>query len=434
MENAASQEKVQSNTSTATLLFVDDEENILSSLKRIFRPLKYQILTASSGAKGLEILEQQHIDLIISDMRMPEMDGAEFLSQAAEKYPDTARILLTGYADMSATIAAINRGNIFKYISKPWEENDLKLTVQLALERKRLLELTHRQNEELKELNANLEKKVAERTQELRRAMGAIEKTHESLKKSYTSSIRIFSNLIDMRAQSLAGHSRRVANQARSLALQMRLTNTEVQDILFAGLLHDIGKIGLNDELINKPYEKLSPADRAIVNKHTVIGEGILMALEPLQGTARIIRAHHECFDGSGYPDHLKGAKIPLGARILSVVNDYDALLSGTLLHHKMAPERAQQYLVENSGKRYDPQIVDAFLVRVSEAGEKEKKTIIIKSRHLLSGMVLAKDLITADGVLLLSEGYLLEEKIIDKIFKLEQSLEEQFDIHVLDQ
>jgi len=156
----------------ATVLFVDDEANILSSLKRLFRPLGYRIFTAEGGAAGLQVFEQNPIDLVISDMRMPEMNGAEFLEKIRAKWPDAVRILLTGYADVGSTIAAINKGEIYRYIAKPWDDNDIVLTVKHALERKnlelekqRLEALTLKQNEALKDINANLEAKVRDRTE-----------------------------------------------------------------------------------------------------------------------------------------------------------------------------------------------------------------------------------------------------------------------------
>ena len=123
---------------SATLLFVDDESNILSSLKRLFRPLGYRIFTAEGGAQGLEIMEREIVDLVLSDMRMPEMNGAQFLEKVREKWPDTVRILLTGYAEIGATIDAINKGQIYRYVSKPWEHNDITLIVKHALQQKTL--------------------------------------------------------------------------------------------------------------------------------------------------------------------------------------------------------------------------------------------------------------------------------------------------------
>jgi Response regulator containing CheY-like receiver, AAA-type ATPase, and DNA-binding domains len=160
----------------SALLFVDDEPNILSALKRLFRPLGYRIFTAEGGAAGLAILARERMDLVISDMRMPEMNGAQFLEKVRQQWPDTVRILLTGYAEIGATIDAINKGEIFRYISKPWEDSDIILIVKHALERRDLErrnqvleELTRKQNEELKQLNAGLEDKFKARTEEVRR-------------------------------------------------------------------------------------------------------------------------------------------------------------------------------------------------------------------------------------------------------------------------
>ena len=237
-----------------SLLFVDDEANILSSLKRLFRPFGYRVFTAESGAAGLEIMAQESIDLVIYDMRMPEMSGAQFLEQVRQQWPDTIRILLTGYADIGSTIDAINKGQIYRYIAMPWEDNDITITVRQALERRaleqekaRLEELTRVQNAELKDLNANLEEKVRIRTAQVRQAMTSLEAAHETLKKSFITSIRIFSNLIEMREGTLAGHSRRVAELSRSMAQRIGMNDAEVQDVFLAALLHDVGKIGLHD-------------------------------------------------------------------------------------------------------------------------------------------------------------------------------------------
>ncbi|KAF0191822.1 MAG: response regulator receiver [Gammaproteobacteria bacterium] len=424
----------------ATLLFVDDEENILSSLRRLFRPMGYTILTAKNGKDGLAVMASQAIDLVISDMRMPEMDGAAFLAEASLKWPETIRILLTGYADITSTIAAINKGSIYKYISKPWEDNDITITVRHALEHKylqrerdRLHALTTRQNAELRDLNVNLEKKVEERTVKLREAMALLESAHESLKKNYTASVKIFSNLVEMRAGNVAGHSRRVAQHARTLSVKMGQAEDEVQNVLFAGLLHDIGKIALPDSLINRPFNLLGPEDRVEVQKHPVIGQGLLMALEQLHGAARLIRSHHERFDGRGFPDGLRGNAIPLGARILTVVNDYDALQQGTLTKEPKTPVEARAFVQENTGKRYDPDVVKVFF-EIIDAGESELKVsqgVFTHTADLAPGMVLARDLVTRSGALLLSAGFFLEEKLIRKIQDFEKSTGESLQAYI---
>jgi response regulator RpfG family c-di-GMP phosphodiesterase len=408
-----------------TLLFVDDEPNILSALRRLFRPLGYRIFIAESGAAGLEIIAHEKVDLVISDMRMPVMDGAQLLEQVRIKSPDTVRILLTGYADIQSTIDAINKGQIFRYIAKPWDDNDITITVRQALERKqlerekaRLEALTRRQNEELKDLNANLEAKVKARTEEVRQTMGFLEIAHENLKKSFLTSIRIFSNLMELREGQMAGHSRRVADLGRKLAIRLGLKDNEVQEVMIAGLLHDIGKIGLSDALLHKPFNMLAGEERHQVMKHPVIGQTALMALEQMHGAAGIIRSHHERFDGMGYPDALSGLAIPMGARILCVVNDYDSAQLGHLSSKRLNAQDALVFIKNGRGKRYDPQICDEFVAMMGGVGgeQAKEKDVAMRSSDLKPGMALARDLVAKSGLLLLARDYVLDDNLIEQL------------------
>lgn len=407
-----------------TILCVDDEANILSSLRRLFRPAGYRVLVAESGAAGLEMLEAEQgaVDLVISDMRMPAMDGAHFLAEVRQRWPGILRILLTGYADIESTIAAINEGQIYRYISKPWNDGEVLLTVREALERQALLHekarleaLTARQNEELKVLNAGLEEKVRERTEELRLA-------HERLKRSFFTSIQVFANLIELRGGSMAGHSRRVADLARRIAAGLGLDGRQCNDVFLAGLLHDIGKIGLPDALLAKPPAKMSGEELGVWRKHPAKGEQALMALEELRGAAHLIRSHHERFDGQGYPDGLAGMAIPQGARILALANEYDGHLQGTLTGKRLNEDDAKQAIVQGRGKRYDPAVVDAFLSIVGAPPEPPADEIAVTPADLKPGMFLARDLISPEGVLLLATDYMLDEKLIRQIRDYERS------------
>jgi len=424
----------------ATLLFVDDEANILSSLKRLFRPLGYRIFTAESGAQGLEIMEHEVVDLVISDMRMPEMNGAQFLEKVREKWPETVRILLTGYAEIGTTIDAINKGQIYRYVSKPWEDNDLTVAIKHALqqkmleqEKRRLEELTHRQNEELKDLNANLEDKVKARTEELRKTMETLEVAHDRLKKSFITSIRVFSNLIEMRDAAMMGHSRRVAELARTLAQRMSMSDAEVQDVFVAGLLLDIGKIGLPDHLLKKPFASLTSDERSEMVKYPAKGQMALMALEQVQGAAQLIRHHRERFDGFGYPDSLMGSAIPLGARVLALANDYDEVQIGTLSAKRMGHVNAVAFIRDGKGKRYDPAVVDAFL-NVMGGGGATVQTgpeSALTSEQIKPGMVISRDFITQNEELLLSKGHVLNEQLIGQIKSFERLNEVSLTIYV---
>ncbi|WP_127477410.1 HD domain-containing phosphohydrolase [Sulfurivermis fontis] len=432
---------VPASQAPVSILLVDDEANILAALRRLFRPLGYTVHNAESGAAALAILEQEHIDLVISDMRMPHMDGAQFLAQVAQRWPQVVRILLTGYADLDATVAAINQGHIYSYFSKPWEDNEIKLAVQHALEQKRLREehdrllaLTQRQNQELKDLNANLEKIVAARTEELRQTNMFLELAYEQLQESYYAAIPVFANLVQLREGPGGGHGKRVGELAREIAVSMELDEDDVRHVYFAGLLHDIGKLAWPDDLLRLLPANLNAAQRKVVEKHPITGQAILMGMEPLSKTGLFIRHHHEQYDGKGYPDGLYGEKIPLGARIVAVANDYDGLRAGTLLGEELSPLDARTFLLQRRNKHYDGTVVDVCIAVLDarERGEGMIRELRLAPAELRAGMVLSRDLLGHDGVLLLTKGYKLNDILVHKIRELQQDEKQEFIVHVL--
>ena len=423
----------------ATLLCVDDEVNILSSLKRLFRPHGYRVLTATSGEQGLAVLSETEIDLVISDMRMPEMDGACFLEQVRQRWPDTMRILLTGYSDIASTIAAVNRGEIYRYLSKPWLDDDVILLVKQALElrnlareKTRLEELTRKQNHDLVALNAGLEDIVAQRTAALHGAMESLEQAHDKLKKSFITSITMFSNLIELREGVGMGHSRRVVDLARRMAQKLKVGDAELQDITVAALLRNIGKLALPDSIVNKAREELSSEEWQEVSKHPIKGQAALMALDQLAGAARLIRSQHERYDGMGYPDRLSGS-IPQGARILAVAGDYYGLQRGLVTKQCLTATQARAFIVDGRGKRYDPYVVDAFVdaIEVIDGQPVPVAEKQITSAQLRVGMVLTRDLLTRDGILLLGRDYVLDAALIEKIRDYEETDANPVNIHV---
>ncbi|MDP1524872.1 MAG: response regulator [Rhodocyclaceae bacterium] len=420
------------------VLCVDDEPSILSALKRVFRPHGFTVFTATSGQEGLALLENEPIDVVISDMRMPEMNGAQFLEQVFAKWPATKRILLTGYADAAATISAINQGKIWRYVAKPWNDSELVMTVEQALahrnlmeENARLTQLTLSQNEELKGLNASLEEKVAKRTAELAKALKSLETAHTQLRGSFLATVQLFSGLVELRGGRLAGHSRRVADLSRRLVEHLGIADADQQDVFLAALLHDVGKLGLPDNLLNAPFNALTPQGKTEVMHHPVKGQQLLMSVEQLANAAKIIRHHHECLDGSGYPDGLVGLQIPLGARILSVCNDYDALQAGALTLHTHTSLEAQQYLQKERGRRYDPEVIDAFFAMLKEEAAKRPLELQLAPAQLKPGMVLTRDLTHADGYTLLPAGRVLNADVIGKLVALEQTEKRKLLLHI---
>ncbi|RZT11350.1 Response regulator c-di-GMP phosphodiesterase, RpfG family, contains REC and HD-GYP domains [Duganella sp. CF402] len=406
----------------ATVLCVDDEANILSALRRVFRPAGYRVLLAESGAAGLALLEQEAVDLVISDMRMPEMNGAQFLAQVRQRWPDTVRLLLTGYSDIQSIQDAINNGEIYRYITKPWEDGDMLLLVRHALERRqleqdkqRLEALTQRQNEELKALNQDLEAKVEARTRQLKAEHEATVAANAKLKHNFVTTIKIFSSMIELRAHNQPGHARQVAELARQLAARLGLEGREAQDVFIAALLHDIGKIGFSDELLQTPLTLLRGEALARFRKHPVRAEELLMPLEDLRGSAAILRCQLERFDGQGFPDGLAGLAIPLGARILALAADYYNLQQGAMVQRHLRADEAKSLILDAGGKRYDPHVVAAFRQLIDDTAEPGAGVEVL-SGELLPGMVLARDLVSRDGLMLLTVDHVLDARMIQQV------------------
>jgi response regulator RpfG family c-di-GMP phosphodiesterase len=421
-----------------TLLFVDDEPNILASLRRLFHGCGYRLLTATSGALGLETLEREPVDLVISDMRMPEMDGARFLAAVRQRWPDVVRLLLTGYSDVQAIQDAINCGEIYRYLTKPWDDNDMLLVVRHALERRQLEqdkraleELTQRQNAQLLALNASLEAKVEARTRQLRSEHQAAVAANEKLKRNYITTIKVFSSMIEMRGNKVSGHTRQVADLARRLAMQVGLDAKETQEVFVAALLHDIGKIGFSDALLATPLTLLQGESLGRFRKHPLRAEELLMPLEDLRGTAAILRAQLERFDGNGFPDGIAGLAIPIGARVLAVAVDYYDLQQGAMILRHLRADEARSLILDASGKRYDPQVVQAFRQLVDSGEAESQGGIEVLSGELVPGMVLARDLVSQDGLMLLAVDHVLNARIIQQVQEFENKSGNRLNIRV---
>jgi response regulator RpfG family c-di-GMP phosphodiesterase len=403
-----------------TILFVDDEPSILSALRRLVRPQGYRVLLAESGHAGLALLEAETVDLVVSDMRMPEMDGAAFLERVRQRWPEAGRILLTGYSDITSTIAAINGGEIQRYISKPWDDRDLLLAIREGLERRRLLRenerlqrLTQAQNAELKTLNTELADRVRARTSELEQVNGMLEKSFEQLRENFLLSIDVFSGLLELRLDGMAGYSRQVADLARRMARKLGPRMMLEQDVHIAGLLHEIGKIGLPDALLRKPLSTMSSEELALYRSHTLSAEVALLPLAQLQRAARFVRSQHERVDGKGFPDGLAGDEVPLGAQIVGAAGDYFSALTGRMAVKRYETAHARALVTSGAGTRYAPEVVAAFEQAVQEEPEIVMLDREVNAAELEVGMTLSRDLLTPQGTLLLAAGFVFDSRVI---------------------
>lgn len=336
-----------------SILIVDDEENILNVLHRLLEDTGYRLFFADSGLKGLEIIRKEDIHLVISDQRMSGMDGIKFLKEVKKILPDTIRIMLTGYADVEIAIKAINEGEVYRFITKPWNNIELLSAIKqgteyynLQKELDRLNKLIQAQNLELKDWNFKLEQKVAEQT------------TH--IRDLFLDAIKSLAFALEAKDKYTEGHSRRVTEYATCICEKMSLSKEFTENIKLGGLLHDIGKIGIKEPILNKKG-KLLKEEYDHIKSHVIIGERILTPIIKNEPVIRIVRHHHEHIDGSGYPDGLKDNAIPLEAKIVAVADAYDALLSERPYRGATNKTQAIKELVKFSNIHFDAKIVETL-------------------------------------------------------------------------
>lgn len=424
------------------ILLVDDEAPILRSLKRLFRGAPYDVQIAESGEQALDILASQQCDVIISDMRMPGMSGQDFLKEVQTHYPYIKRIVLSGYAEPENIFSVVNEAHIYSYVQKPWDEMDLKLKVKNAAEELYLERLIQRQNTELKdqnsqinELNDSLEQKVTARTAELVRANDSLQQAYSDIEQSQVGIIKMLSYYSALTTPALKNHGERVAGWAVKIARAMQLDVKSVKEIESAAFLHDIGMVVISNDIIEKPFSQLLPTEKKLMQKHSILGESTLMNLPEMDGVAKMVRHHHELYDGSGYPDKLAGKNIPLGARIISLANDYDDLINGYCIGHKVSKNDALNIIHKLSSQRYDPDIVKEFdqVINTDDNERKYKEGTIkgLKSSELETGMIICENLVSRDGILLLSTGFEITRKIINGIRRIEQNDHQKYMIYI---
>lgn len=423
------------------VLAVDDEPGICNALRRCLRPLGVEVLTAPSGADGLSTLEAHPVDVIISDMRMPGMSGAQFLKAARERYPKARRILLTGYAEVDSAVEALNEGGISSYISKPWDDARLREvvaesleTVLLAKEKERLEALTREQNAALQTMNEELERRVAERTQALRATNSLLERTVAELSHSYETMVNLLASAEALRDPDGLTDIDDKRALARSMARALGCGEEDVRAVEQAMQLHRLGRMGLEDKLLQKRPDTLGDKEREAFEKHPVYAEALLMGVPQLNKAATFLRNQHERMDGTGYPSRRGPESIPLGGRILAVARDYYDLLAGRGEKQPLEPVDAVATIKRRVRSRYDAEVVEAFEKVLPDVSRLDTtvREMAIASGALRPGMQLSRDLLTPSGLLLFNKQRGLTESVIDKIRHLEDTLGSRLDIHVL--
>lgn len=309
------------------ILLVDDEADNLALLYRTLRGT-YNLEKTTSPLQALEILKEKKFELVISDHKMPEMDGVEFLKRVQLEHPHVMRILLTAYSDANILIDAINYAKIYRYVKKPFNPDELQLIVSSALE---YYQLKH-----------DNDKLIAD------------------LKELFSGTIKAIMEALDAKDSFTSGRSKRITYYSVQIAKQLGLSSIDVGKIELAGMLHDIGMIGVSDDILYK-IDELSQEEYNEIKKHITYSVKILEDIKQLKDVVEIIKFHHEKHDGTGYPHGISGEDIPIGSRIIAIADAFDSIISNRAYREKTDIKMALDKIKEASGTQFDPIIVKAF-------------------------------------------------------------------------
>lgn len=414
-----------------TVLCVDDEKNILNSMKRLLRKHPCNLLTAESGANALELMKANKVHIIVSDMRMPEMSGAELLEQVALLSPETYRILLTGFADMESVIAAVNKGKIHRYMQKPWDNEELISAIEegiesvtLKAENLRLQRQVEEQNQLLKHLNLGLEEKVSLRTKQIRSAMARIENNNSTTQ-------RMLFNFIAINPYMDAGFAKNTAQLAKKIAEYLDLDKQAISDVTLAGYLCEIGMLGLDPSLAKLPFYQLNYDQQKLFFSQIQMAQSILSPAQHMHSIVEIIMNQYEHANGTGYPNKLTDIQIPIGAKILTVARDYCRFATGKLSEEPLDVELIRIEMKKSRGTRYSADILDVLI----ENPELTANTEIEKGYspdQLEPGMVLKNNLHTDNHMLILPEGHVFTDASIEKLKAFERNKQQSLSVVVL--
>ncbi len=327
------------------LLVVDDEESVRKALTRFLSTRGYTVASAANGEEALQALRAESYSLMLLDVRMPGISGLDLVPEAIHEKPDLAILMLSAMGDAATAASCMQRG-AYDYLTKPIELNDLSKAIERALRRRD----TMMQN---REISSWLKEEVQRRTQE-------VEREREKQQKLTIATLDALINAQEAKNPYLSGHSARVAAFAASVAHHLSLSDDDVENVRMAGRLHDLGKIGVRESVLNKKGP-LTDDEYEHVKQHVLIGWQILSPLQHLGAIISFVRSHHEHWDGSGYPDGLEGDEIPLGARIICATEVYDALTTTRPYQEKLTPEEAVDRMSLLSGKIVDPMVLDGM-------------------------------------------------------------------------
>lgn len=395
------------------ILVLDDDDIVLLAMKETLERESYEVAAFTNPNRALEAIKSDAFAVIISDQRMPEMTGLDFLDLCKQIQPNASRILITGVLTLNTVVEAVNKGEIFRFLAKPWIREELLATVENAAQRYALVEANEKLqadtlelNEKLVSANATLEEKIAQLENQTR----MLDDANQSLERNFSHSLEICFRLIDAFHPILGEQTKSVVAICEEVAKSELLEPKEQEVIRVSSWLYNLGRIGLPRDLLSKSLndpQSLVDDEKTLLKHYPVYGQTLASFVENLDEVGQTIRSHRERFDGQGYPDKLSRESIPIPARHLAVAVGF--------VECNLPRDQALEFIIRESGRAYHPEAVRLFM-KSSNLTKLPKKVREVTLAELEPGMMLAKGIYSPSGLLLIPEDKRLTGGVINKI------------------
>lgn len=403
------------------VLIVDDEPYVLRAVGRLLRDVDAEVLTAQSGKQAVKVMESSNISVLVSDQFMPGMSGTELLEYTRQSHPDIVRVMLTGNNDLATAVEAINRGDVFRFVLKPWNNEELLTIIKMALEQhqlrvshKRYQEYVQQQNDRLRLINEELERRVNERTRALAESHEQIESLYADLRESFDATINVLLDFMQVGDHKIVDHCRRTATRAQMLARRMRLPEDSVTPLVRAALLHWLGLIGASEGLLTKPVDEFDAEEQSEWEYHPLLAQQVLMRVSALERTSEIILNYTRRYDDHSWREgvvfedgSIVNAELVQQTRILFICSAfeyprtvYDPMSSTEQRDESFFIQRGILELKRGNSTRFDPNIAREFISMIEEQYAEHRREVRLKSvLELSEGMILSRALETLQGI-----------------------------------
>ena len=397
----------------ASILIVDDDRDLLDTLREQLRWEGYEVTACSGAQEAVVRMRDADFSAIISDQHMPGMTGLEFFASARDVQPNASRILITGVLALDTVVGAINQGEIFRFLAKPWSRAELLATVENAVQRYRLLTDNVRLRADTMKLNRQLalaNDELTSRLELLTAQKVQLDAAHAALNSNFEHSLELCYRIINTFYPLLGARTKAVVELCRKMAATDDLSAEDKHVLVTSAWLHEIGLIGVHREVLHKHFNRpkdCKPDELALIRQHPIYGQTLAAFVDRLDGVGATIRSHHERFDGKGYPDKLAGQLIPWPARCLAV--------AAAFVETGLPAGPASDFIVKASGAAFDPEAVRLFF-KTTQVSEIPRSVREVAITDLRAGMALAKGIFSPAGLLLIPEGQQLTDPTIAKI------------------